>query len=81
MGRIRHSFPGVPAAAKQLPMRVNLKVAIRSHRLAGARESVPEGHLKVAHYEVVGRVFSKAARPARTIDWLLRSPGRMRAKD
>jgi hypothetical protein len=35
-------------------------------RLSSIRRGlVPEGHLKVAHYEVVGRVFSKAARPAR----------------
>jgi hypothetical protein len=27
-------------------------------------KSVPQGHLIVAHYEVVGRVFSKATRPA-----------------
>jgi hypothetical protein len=27
--------------------------------------------LIVAHYEVVGRVFSKATRPGGTIDWLL----------
>jgi hypothetical protein len=33
-------------------MRVNLK---GWHRPAGARESVPQGHLKVAHYEVVGK--------------------------
>jgi hypothetical protein len=39
---------------------------LRSDRTApGARESVPQGHLIVAHYEVVGRVFSKATRPAR----------------
>ena len=35
-------------------MRVNIKFAIRSHRLAGARNSVPQGQLKVAHYKVVG---------------------------
>jgi hypothetical protein len=36
-------------------MRVNIKVATRSHRPAGARESVPQGYLIVAHYEVVGK--------------------------
>jgi hypothetical protein len=45
---------------------------MRPRRPTGARESVPQGHLKVAHYKVVGRVFSKATRSARgTIDWLL----------
>jgi hypothetical protein len=45
--------------ARQLPMRVNI-------RLSSIREDlVPEGHLKVAHHEVVGRVLSKATRPAR----------------
>ncbi len=29
-------------------------------RPAGARESVPEGHLKVAHYEVVGKALKIA---------------------
>jgi hypothetical protein len=44
---------------RQPPMRVNL-------RLSGIRRDlVPEGHLIVAHYEVVGRVFSKATRTAR----------------
>jgi len=37
----------------------------------GKVRQVPLGHLIVAHYEVVGRVFSKATRPGRTIDWLL----------
>jgi hypothetical protein len=35
-------------------------------RLSGIRrDPVPQGHLKVAHHEVVGRVFSKAMRPPR----------------
>jgi hypothetical protein len=33
------------------------------HRPAGARKLVPQGHLIVAHYEVVGRVFQKRPVP------------------
>ncbi len=39
-------------------MRINI-------RLAFGEGLVPEGHLRVARHEVVGRVFSKATRPAR----------------
>jgi hypothetical protein len=44
-------FGSGPAAAHTR----QLKVAIRSHRPAGARELVPQGHLIVAHHEVVGK--------------------------
>src|ERR1700730_1016155 len=40
-------------------------VATRSHRPAEARESVPEGHLKVAHYEVVGKSVKDSSVPKR----------------
>jgi hypothetical protein len=49
-------------------MRVNIKGCDRIGPPPGARESVPQGHLIVAHYEVVGRVFSKATRPASVRD-------------
>jgi hypothetical protein len=68
-----------PAAARQPPMRVNVKVAIRSHRPAGAREfakivdelatddavftSPAQGHLIVAHYEVVGKGVKDSSVP------------------
>jgi hypothetical protein len=48
--RERRQTSRVPAAAHAR----QLKVAIRSDRPAGARKSVPQGHLIVAHYEVVG---------------------------
>jgi hypothetical protein len=44
-------------------MRVNIKVAIRSHHPAEARESVPEGPLIVAHYEVVGKGVKDSSVP------------------
>jgi hypothetical protein len=36
---------------------------IRSHRLAGTRKSVPQGHLIVAHYEVVGNGVKDSSVP------------------
>jgi hypothetical protein len=44
-------------------MRVNIRL------VALGEDLVPAGRLIVAHYEVVGRVFSKVAVPQGTIDW------------
>jgi hypothetical protein len=44
-------------------MRVNIKGRDQSHCPAGARESVPQGHLKVAHYEVVGKGVKDSSVP------------------
>jgi hypothetical protein len=61
--------PDMMAAIRQLPTRVNIRLSSirRGPRPGGAirPDRNPEGHLIVAHYAVVGHVFSKATRPAR----------------
>jgi hypothetical protein len=45
-------------------MRVNLRGRDQvTPRPPAPRKQVPEGHLKVARYEVLGRVFFKPMRP------------------
>jgi hypothetical protein len=68
LGKCQQGGEGLrPTPSGRLPMRVNI-------RLSSIRRGlVPEGHLIVAHYEVVGRVFQKRPVPQAqgTIDWLL----------
>jgi hypothetical protein len=52
--------PGLSAVAQRPPFRFELQQGRRR-----------KGHLKVAHYEVVGRIFQKQPVPQGTIDWLL----------
>jgi hypothetical protein len=73
-GRKRHEFPDndcIFVAVRRRPIRVNIKGCDQVAPPAGARKSVPQGNLMVAHYEVVGRVFQKRPVPQGTIDWLL----------